>query len=109
MVNYSNSKYPLHTLFFEVTSRCNALCDHCGSRCTASKKDELSPETFKKVLDDVAKNFGTKAIMLNITGGEPLMRKDLFEITGYALHCPQVRQNGAHTKSSARNRSQRSR
>lgn len=84
MDNYSNSKYPLHTLFFEVTSRCNALCDHCGSRCTASKKDELSPETFKKVLDDVAKNFGTKAIMLNITGGEPLMRKDLFEITGYA-------------------------
>lgn len=84
MENYSNSKYPVHTLFFEVTSRCNALCDHCGSRCTASKKDELSPETFKKVLDSVAENFGTKAIMLNITGGEPLMRKDLFEITGYA-------------------------
>ena len=84
MENYLNSKYPLHTLFFEVTSRCNALCDHCGSRCTASKKDELSPETFKKVLDSVAENFGTKAIMLNITGGEPLMRKDLFEITGYA-------------------------
>lgn len=84
MNNYSNGKYPLHTLFFEVTSRCNALCDHCGSRCTASKKDELSPETFKKVLDSVAENFGTKAIMLNITGGEPLMRKDLFEITGYA-------------------------
>lgn len=84
MDNYSNSKYPLHTLFFEVTSRCNALCDHCGSRCTASKRDELSPEDFKKVLDSVAENFGTKAIMLNITGGEPLMRKDLFEITGYA-------------------------
>ena len=83
MDNYS-SIYPLHTLFFEVTSRCNALCDHCGSRCTASKRDELSSEDFKKVLDSVAENFGTKAIMLNITGGEPLMRKDLFEITGYA-------------------------
>ena len=84
MENYTNSKYPLHTLFFEVTSQCNALCDHCGSRCTASKKDELSPENFKKVLDSVAENFGTRAIMLNITGGEPLIRKDLFEITGYA-------------------------
>ena len=84
MDNYSNSKYPLHTLFFEVTSRCNALCDHCGSRCTASKRDELSPQDFKKVLDSVAENFGTKAIMLNITGGEPLIRKDLFEITRYA-------------------------
>lgn len=84
MDKYLNTKYPLHTLFFEVTSRCNALCDHCGSRCTASKKDELSPKDFKRVLDSVAKNFGTKAIMLNVTGGEPLMRKDLFEITGYA-------------------------
>lgn len=84
MENYSNSKYPLHTLFFEVTSRCNALCDHCGSRCTASKRNELSSKDFKKVLDSVAKNFGTKAIMLNITGGEPLIRKDMFEITGYA-------------------------
>lgn len=84
MENYLNSKYPLHTLFFEVTSRCNALCDHCGSRCTAGAKDELAASIFKKVLDDVAINFGTKAIMLNITGGEPLMRKDLFEIADYA-------------------------
>ena len=84
MDNCSDSKYTLHTLFFEVTSRCNALCDHCGSRCTASKRDELSAKDFKKVLDSVAENFGTKAIMLNITGGEPLMRKDLFEITRYA-------------------------
>lgn len=80
----NNRKYELYTLFLEVTSRCNALCDHCGSRCTASKKDELSSETFKKVLDSVARNFGTETIMLDITGGEPLMRKDLFEITGYA-------------------------
>ena len=84
MENHKKTPYSLHTLFFEVTSRCNALCDHCGSRCTSNKTDELSAETFKKVLDDVAQNFGTKAIMLNITGGEPLMRKDLFDITKYA-------------------------
>lgn len=83
MENVKN-QYLLHTLFFEVTSRCNALCDHCGSRCTASKKHELSPDIFKKVLKNVAQNFGTEAIMLNVTGGEPLIRQDLFEITGYA-------------------------
>ena len=71
-------------LFLEVTSRCNAFCDHCGSRCTADQKEELPAETFKNVLDSVAKHFGTKDIMINVTGGEPLMRKDLFEITGYA-------------------------
>lgn len=84
MESYMKTEYPLHTLFFEVTSRCNALCDHCGSRCNADKREELSSEDFKKVLDDVAQNFGTKTIMLNITGGEPLMRKDLFDITKYA-------------------------
>ena len=78
------NEHQLHTLFFEVTSRCNAFCDHCGSRCTADKKDELSADVFKKVLSDVAKHFGTKRIMLNITGGEPLIRRDLFDITRYA-------------------------
>lgn len=77
-------RYLLHDLFLEVTSRCNAFCDHCGSRCTADQKEELPAETFKNVLDSVAKHFGTKDIMINVTGGEPLMRKDLFEITGYA-------------------------
>lgn len=84
MDKYVNTEYPLYSLFFEVTSQCNALCDHCGSRCTASKKEELSLESFKKVLDDVKSEFTAKSIMLNITGGEPLMRKDLFELTGYA-------------------------
>ena len=48
------------------------------------RRKRLPAETFKNVLDSVAKHFGTKDIMINVTGGEPLMRKDLFEITGYA-------------------------
>lgn len=76
--------HKLHNLFFEVTQRCNAFCDHCGSRCDSSIKSEISSKTFINVLDDVYKNMGTSGIMLNITGGEPLMRKDLFDITAYA-------------------------
>ena len=74
----------LHTLFFEVTSRCNAFCDHCGSRCDSGKRNELSVDNFNKVLDEVAERYGTKTIMLNVTGGEPLMRNDLFDITQHA-------------------------
>jgi len=77
-------KNELYTLFFEVTKRCNALCKHCGSRCTINSDDELDALFFKKVLDDIKGKYGTDKIMLNITGGEPLMRGDLFEITGYA-------------------------
>lgn len=80
----NSTGHKLHNLFFEVTQRCNAFCDHCGSRCDSSKKSEISSKTFIKVLDDVYNNMGTSGIMLNITGGEPLMRKDLFDITAYA-------------------------
>ena len=76
-------KNELKVLFFEVTSKCNAHCDHCGSRCDINQEDGISNELFKKVLLDVKENIGIEA-MLNITGGEPLMRKDLFEITGFA-------------------------
>lgn len=77
------NEYPLKVLFFEVTSKCNAHCDHCGSRCDINSEDGISSELFKKVLLDVKENIGIDS-MLNITGGEPLLRKDLFEITGYA-------------------------
>ena len=80
----NSTGHKLHNLFFEVTSRCNALCEHCGSRCDSTPKDELPSEVFMKVLDDVLENMGNKGIMLNVTGGEPLMRKDLFDIVGYA-------------------------
>ena len=73
----------LKVLFFEVTSKCNAHCEHCGSRCDINSQEGISSNLFKKVLLDVKQNFGTD-IMLNITGGEPLIRNDLFEITSYA-------------------------
>lgn len=73
----------LKVLFFEVTQKCNAHCDHCGSKCTINSEEGISSELFKSVLLDVKNNIGTD-VMLNITGGEPLMRKDLFDICEYA-------------------------
>lgn len=80
-------QHPLKILFFEVTSRCNARCEHCGSSCgDFVPKNEITIDEIKGVLDDIAnnKNYNPREIMVNITGGEPLMRKDLFEITDYA-------------------------
>lgn len=73
----------LKILFFEITQKCNAHCSQCGSRCTINSEEGISSELFESVLLDVKKNIGTN-VMLNITGGEPLMRKDLFDICGYA-------------------------
>lgn len=75
----------LANLFIEVTSRCNARCEHCGSNCeNIISEDEISADDLKKTLLDISKHYKTKDILLNITGGEPLVRKDLFEIMNYA-------------------------
>jgi radical SAM protein with 4Fe4S-binding SPASM domain len=75
----------LRNLFLEVTLRCNARCEHCGSSCGDKiPKDEISAEELKKALDDINEHYGASNVFLTITGGEPLMRKDLFDILKYA-------------------------
>ncbi|MDO4458646.1 MAG: radical SAM protein [Clostridia bacterium] len=71
--------YSLRVLLFEVTQKCNAKCDHCGSRCDIDSEELLTAEEILACLRDVKENIGTD-VMINISGGEPLMRKDLFEI-----------------------------
>ena len=78
-------QHPLRILFIEVTSRCNARCEHCGSSCgDFIPKDEVTNEELKAVLDDIAKHYNPRDTMINITGGEPLVKKDLFELMDYA-------------------------
>ena len=76
---------PLKHLFLELTLRCNENCLHCGSRCTAeSKVNELSLDEYKRILDEISYDFDVKSFMLNITGGEPLLRRDFYDIMDYA-------------------------
>jgi len=74
----------LRRLFFELTLRCNSHCFHCGSSCTSAAGEELTAEDYKKILEQVRDDFGTDRLQLCITGGEPLLREDFFEIMGYA-------------------------
>lgn len=76
----------LKDLFLEVTLRCNARCEHCGSSCGDKiTADEISAEDIKRTLDSIARKYNPKDIVLNVTGGEPLLRKDLFDIMEYAI------------------------
>ena len=80
-------EHPLRTLFFEVTLRCNARCEHCGSSCgDIIPKDEITKDEICRVLEDIvsAGIYAPKDVMLAITGGEPITRPDLFEIMEYA-------------------------
>ena len=73
------TKYPLYTLLIEVTKKCNAACDQCGSRCDIRSEELLPKEQILSALHDIKEGLGTYT-MLNITGGEPLLRQDLFEM-----------------------------
>lgn len=70
----------LKHLFLELTLRCNEKCLHCGSSCGDVLSEEMGVEQYNKFLHEVAEDFDIKTFMLNITGGEPLLRKDFFEI-----------------------------
>ncbi len=74
----------LKYLFLELTLRCNERCLHCGSSCGDVESIELSFAQYQKILEDVRADFDIKKFQLCITGGEPLLRKDFFDILGYA-------------------------
>jgi radical SAM protein with 4Fe4S-binding SPASM domain len=79
--------HPLTYLFWESTLNCNFACKHCGSNAGAGRsrvKGELTSVEIKKTLKEISQDFDPRKIILAVTGGEPLVRKDLFEVTGYA-------------------------
>ena len=74
----------LRQLFLELTLQCNEHCFHCGSSCGSTPCEQLSLEEYRRILDEVKEDFDIRQIQLCITGGEPLLRPDFFEIMGYA-------------------------
>ena len=57
-------EHKLQALFFEVTSRCNARCEHCGSSCgDFVPKDEMTFEEITSVMDDVAEHYNPREVM----------------------------------------------
>lgn len=74
----------LSHLFWETTRACNLRCRHCGSDCTVKKADELTTGEIKEAFRSIAEDFDPRHIMVSVTGGEPLLRKDLFDVMEYA-------------------------
>ncbi len=66
-----NVKYP-HAIQFNITFKCNQRCSYCG--IYNDTRGEMTTEQIYNMIDEFAK-LGTAR--LSITGGEPLLRKDL--------------------------------
>lgn len=66
---------------WEATRRCNLSCVHCRSSSELnSYNSAFDTDKAKKLIDDITA-FATPVMVLS--GGEPLMRPDLFEIAAY--------------------------
>lgn len=75
---------PLHVAW-EITRRCNALCQHCSSASGPDAGDpepgEFTTEECFRVMDQLSE-AGVQ--ILAFTGGEPLTRRDLPRLLEYA-------------------------
>jgi radical SAM protein with 4Fe4S-binding SPASM domain len=68
---------------WNVSRTCNLRCVHCYTDSKAERYEgELTTEEGKALIEDLAQ-FQIPALLFS--GGEPLMRKDLFELAGYAV------------------------
>jgi cyclic pyranopterin phosphate synthase len=81
-------KLPINDLRISVTSRCNLECIYChreGKDLQQNTKQTMSVDEIS-LLVDLAGKFGIRAV--KITGGEPLVRNDILEITSTVASKP---------------------
>jgi AdoMet-dependent heme synthase len=79
----------LHVISWNVTRRCNLECTHCYLPAKTRKEstaittpDELTSKEAFQLIDQIA--HVNPEVMLILSGGEPLLREDLFELSAYA-------------------------
>ncbi len=71
-------------VFWETTRACLLACKHCRASATAQAlPGELSSAEGKELIDQVA-GFGRPYPILVLTGGDCLLREDIFELVDYA-------------------------
>jgi AdoMet-dependent heme synthase len=72
-------------VFWETTRACLLACRHCrASATTKAPPGELSTAEGYALIDQVA-GFGRPYPILVLTGGDCLLRPDLFDLVGYAV------------------------
>ncbi len=81
LLAFAETRRPV--VFWNITNKCNLSCKHCyiNARPELDGRDELSLEEAKAFIADLAE---MKIPLLLFTGGEPLVRKDFWELADYA-------------------------
>ncbi len=76
------SKFEPRWIAWEITRRCNLKCIHCRSASeeVVSGHPDFPTEEAYRIIDDIA-DYAKLVVVLS--GGEPLLRSDVFDIAGY--------------------------
>ena len=71
------------TIAWELTRACAFACKHCRAEAQPQRDpNELNTEEALRLIDQI-REFGDPILV--ITGGDPMMRRDLYDILGYAV------------------------
>jgi len=81
LLQFSTANRPI--VVWNVTKRCNLACAHCYLDATdRAARDELTTDEAHALIDDVAA-MGSPVLLFS--GGEPLMRPDIFDLGAYGI------------------------
>lgn len=71
-------------LYFQwhITDACNFRCRHCYQD-NFTKDSELGLGALINIYNNIVSNAGDKKIIISLTGGEPFLKADFFELLAY--------------------------
>jgi radical SAM protein with 4Fe4S-binding SPASM domain len=74
----------VYSVSWNLTQRCNLHCAHCymSAFAGADTSQELATAECRRVIDDIA--AVNPNVFMILTGGEPLLRKDIFDLAAYS-------------------------
>ena len=75
----------LNELCLEITNQCLLECIHCSSSSSPNQTNYLDRKTIFRVIDEFERLEGEE---LEISGGEPLLHPNIWEILEYCKHKP---------------------
>lgn len=85
MVNRDINQYKPKEVCIESTTACNCKCNFCYNQNSFAKEErkrfELPTDKFKIMIDKI---YDAGIDRIRFTGGEPLLRDDIFELAKYA-------------------------
>ena len=78
------SPYTAYSVSWNLTQRCNLECAHCymSAHAGADTRGELSTAECRRVMDEIA--AVNPNVFLILTGGEPLLRRDIWDLAACA-------------------------